>query len=468
MIYNIHFLNPQLQIQHSLDTHSALDPKLSEQKIAGTDYFSHEPVRLEFTTFPDQWLTEHLLSGNYESDRYIWQYLIRYYINYTLVFTGIVDTSLCSYDEETEEIKITAHDKLKLFEKYQDQKMLYALSSGYTPIYIPQYLAQRINQKTQLPVNVYSAYTPLTINKTDIKIHRLNWRDEILSNFKQYTIFSGDIIAGFTEIDNKTTMIIKIKGSKIEQQGNNEYHGTYKIQILTCTFYNNICPYQTIKTYDFDYGDTNINQVWNQYNYPVSQDFTDLKGNQYQIPFEPNEVPVYPHLRDENQLPEHKEINFSGNIITMDIYPKGFYENKGEQTEQLQVLKAMLILHNLTLKPDPNGNIQLKNKTENNNTLHNIEQEDIIKLNIKRLNRPSPETNTLDILLGETDALKEHLTQYYQELASQKFEIQTTIDNTNNYHFQLFDQITIKGISYTIAQIEKDIQNDNWIITAWQ
>ena len=64
---------------------------------------------------------------------------------------------------------------------------------------------------------------------------------------------------------------------------------------------------------------------------------------------------------------------FTGNAIPYNIHPKGFYNSGGESTEQLKVLKAILMLHNLTIISLPDGTIKLVNKADFNNNLIVIE-----------------------------------------------------------------------------------------------
>jgi hypothetical protein len=458
--YRIDFINNGHQLQHSIDHNSAIDPKLSGQKIAGNDYFSHEPVRLEFSCYPDNWLNEYLLSGNYESVRYIWNFMIRFYENNSLVFTGIVDTSSCSYDEETEEIRIIAYDKLKLFEKFSDAKMLFALLYGYSPDYCVRYFAQKINLLTDLPMTLnWANYQPLTINKTHIVIQKIKWK-EILKDFQSWLYFHI-AEAGFCEIDQITRFMIKIVAYRYKLINGIPAISVVKIYALQYKFYNNICFFDNKpleQEFDFTSWEA-VTSLLNNYNYTLYQDFTDSKGNYFVF-----ETPDFNY----NTAPEEKEIYFTGNIIPYQIYPKGFYENNGEQTQYMTVLKTMLLLHNLTLTCDSTGIIHLKNKQETTGQIHLVDEADIIKMTIKRLNRALPEINTLDNLIGDTAILKENMNIYYENLAGQKFEVELTIDDTSKYELKLFDQIYLKNKHYIISNLSKNNNLEAWELNAWE
>jgi hypothetical protein len=76
--------------------------------------------------------------------RSISHYLVRLYEGSTLVFHGIIDTSFVSHDAKTDVVSFTCYDYLRLFAKFDDQTMLYALHSGYSADYCFRYLAQGI------------------------------------------------------------------------------------------------------------------------------------------------------------------------------------------------------------------------------------------------------------------------------------------------------------------------------------
>ncbi len=134
-MYRVDFVNKDNygQVLYTLTLSDGLDNvKLSAEQIAGTDYFAREPRRVEFECFKDAWLEEHILSGNYEHERYISHYEVRLFEKSMLIFHGVIDTSFTAYDAKTDIISFTCYDKLKLFSKFSDLKMLYALIDGYS------------------------------------------------------------------------------------------------------------------------------------------------------------------------------------------------------------------------------------------------------------------------------------------------------------------------------------------------
>lgn len=155
-------------------------------------------------------------------------------------------------------------------------------------------------------------------------------------------------------------------------------------------------------------------------------------------------------------------------MIPYNIHPKGFYNSVGESTEQLKVLKATLMLHNLTIISVPDGTIKLVNKANFSNNLIVIEKSDIIEFKRKRLNRNIPETSTLDCLIGDLTLLKGILSESYISILSQIWELTSTIDNLEKYNISLFDRIQLEDKQYKVTEIQRDSQNDEYKIKAWE
>jgi len=165
---------------------------------------------------------------------------------------------------------------------------------------------------------------------------------------------------------------------------------------------------------------------------------------------------------------ETLDVLFTGNAIPYNIHPKGFYNSGGESTEQLKVLKAILMLHNLTIISLPGGTIKLVNKADFNNNLIAIEKTDIIDFKRKRLNRDIPETSTLDCLLGDLTLLKSIILDSYSDFLSQIWELTATIDNLEKYTISLFDRTQIEDKQYKVTEIQRDTQNDEYKVKAWE
>jgi len=152
--YRVDFIdNTNYTVQHSLNFNDGLDKiRINADKIAGVYYFAKEPKRIEFECFKDEWIEDNILSGNYELDRYISSYYVRVYENNNLIFHGIIDTSFIGYNAKTNIVTFTCYDYLKLFSKFSDIEMLYALMQGYNPGYCFGYMVQGIELRLGIAI----------------------------------------------------------------------------------------------------------------------------------------------------------------------------------------------------------------------------------------------------------------------------------------------------------------------------
>jgi len=475
-MYRVDFIdNANYIVMHSLTLSDGLDKiKTNADKIAGVSYFAKEPKRIEFECFKDAWIDDHILSGDYELDRYISQYFIRLYENNVLVFHGIIDTSFVSYNAKTEIVSFTCYDYLKLLSKCSEIKMIYALLQGYHPGYCFGYMVQGI--ELLLGINIShvwgSGWTPLNIQKTALEILSLEWRNIIYT----FDNWNGELIieSGFLTSNFYTTEF-RLLIYKDHHQG--EYR-QIKIYGRRYKFYNHICFHQ-LTDYDInDKTDSNdeddIEELEAERLEICSSYYTstswigkashDIDGRNYSFVINPEDLPV----NGSQNVTETKYLEFTGNAIPYNVYPKGFYELGGEDTERLKVLKAVLMLHNLTIISEPYGTIKLVNKNEVSNDTTAINAADVVEFKIKRLNRSIPTISTLDCLLGNVTILKNIISEYYIDFFSQIWELTATIDSLSKYSLSLFDQIQINGILYRITEVQRNPKADEYKVKAWE
>lgn len=467
-MYRVDFVNKDNygQVLYSVSLTEGLDNvKLSAEQITGTDYFAREPRRVEFECFKDAWLEENILSGAYEHDRYISHYEVRLYEKGSLCFQGIIDTSFTAYDAKTDIISFTCYDKLKLFSKFSDLKMLYSLIDGYSCGYCLGYMIQGIENKISLniPAQWNNSYTPLNIQVNQLEVLKIKWK-ELLSEFKGWNSYS--LKYGLCDIGNNLVELQVLIISEIPDESNRK-----KVKILgrKWIFYNTICPVEdTIQAVDEESDWFEVQADCDDYIESNTVFYQQavvsalyVNGKSYSTALSDNDM-FYDTANEE--IP----VYFSGNAIPDSIFPKGFYQNGNEQTERLKVLKAVLMLHHLTIITDNAGTLYLLNKAEVNSTLINIADQDIIEFKKKRINRSLPDTSVLDVLLGDNAKLKELISNYYLEYFSGIWEIEVSLDNLNKYNLHLFDKLQIQGLQYKITELQRDTINDEYLIKGWQ
>jgi len=254
----------------------------------------------------------------------------------------------------------------------------------------------------------------------------------------------------------------------------------FKVYARTYRFYNNICMMQiTDADVDDKSGriDSSHTEELESLKEEIMADYLDsdalenthtliTNGNNYS--FNIPESDIIHGYESWESASEYIDVLFTGNVIPYNIHPKGFYNSGGESTEQLKVLKAILMLHNLTIISVPEGTIKLFNKADFNNNLIAIEKTDIIDFKRKRVNRDIPETSTLDCLLGDLTLLKSIILDSYSNFLSQIWKLTATIDNLEKYNISLFDRIQIEDKQYKVTEIQRDTGNDEYKVKAWE
>ena len=476
MNYRVDFIdNTNFTIQHSISLADGLDKiKTNADKIAGISYFAKEPRRIEFECFIDTWIENNIFSGEHEFDRYVSHFFVRLYENNIRVFHGIIDTSFVSYDAKTEVVRFTCYDYLKLLTKYSEIQMLYSLIQGYHPGYCFGYMMQGVEQLLGVTLShVWSSgWSPLNIQKTALQILSFDWRN-IIASFDNW---NGELVieAGFMTYNLYVPEFRLLIYKDHQQSGHRQirvYGRRYRI-------YNHICIHQI--------SDSDINEKTSAYTEDeldgleaerldicsdyytstswIGNDALNIDGRTYSFVINQEDLPA----NGSQNVTEIKNLEFTGNAVPYSIYPKGFYEFGGEGTERLKVLKAVLMLHNLTLISNTNGTVRMVNKDDSSNNTVAVDASDVIEFKVKRVNRSIPDVSTLDTLLGDSSVLKSIISEYYFDYFSQIWELTVTIDNLSKYQLALFDKIQINGKLYRITEIQRDAKADEYKLKAWE
>ncbi len=476
-MYRIDFISKDnyAQILHTVGLEQGLDDiKISADQIAGTDYFAREPKRLEFACLSDSWINEHILSGNYEHDRYISLFEVRAYENGALFFSGIIDTSFTSYNAKTETVSFTCYDKLRLFAKFSEIKMLFALSQGYHPGYCMGYLIQKIQNMIDIniPAQWNNSYSSLQLNIGFTEALNFGWK-ELIEPFSHENWVIKVRRVGFRLLGGHVHWQYIQIGEIVDIPDSGLIRRKAKVIARTYCFYNNICPME-LPNYRKD-TETSLHGDINTHNYNLNQ-FESGYGESGLVSDSIflSEAPLFYYCPieysdwDVATAPETKSIQVQGNPIPVNVFPKGFYDGKGEQTENLKVLKAVLVLHNLTVISDKYGILYLVNKNDTSDVIHNIDSNDVIELKKKRINRSMPDLSVLDILIGDVKLLKQVVSDYYSDFFSQIWEVEIAVDNLQKYQLRLFHKIVVRANIYRITQVQRDVKNDEYLLKGWQ
>lgn len=477
-MYRVDFINSSTyQTLHSLRFIDGLDQiKLNAEKVAGSSYFAKEPRRVEFECFNDSWINENILSGTFEFEKYISMFFVKLFENEVCIFTGIIDCSFVNYDSKTDLVRFTCYDFIRLLSKFSELKTVYSLIQGYHPGYVFGIFMQSIESRLGIAITHTwsSGWTPSNIHKENLVLIEVPWRN-ILMTFRHW---NGDLIvkSGF-KMHNGYIPEFKLL---IYKEHIDHGDTQFKVYARTYRFYNNICMLQVtdadvdeksgrIPTSNTEELETRKNEIMEYYLDTeiwdnVNIQYTDENSYSFNIP----ESDIVNGYESWESVSQHLDVTFTGNAIPYNIHPKGFYNSGGESSEQLKVLKAILMLHDLTIISEAGGRIRLVNKNNASNSLIVVEKADIIEFKRKRINRTIPDTSTLDCLLGDLKILKNIISESYIEVLSQIWELTSTIDNLQKYNISLFDRIQIEDKQYKVTELQRDTQENEYKLKAWE
>jgi hypothetical protein len=472
------------QVKHSLvDTVSnraLISLSVSADKLQSVSNYSREPKRLVFECFPTTWIQDNILSGNNEHERYISHFEVKVYRDGVLSFTGIIDTSQLSFDVSSGILKITCYDKIKLLSVFSDLTHYYSLTAGYLPIWILGYALQDIQQTIPINIPYSNQFVTPTFNITSgnmLTLAAVDYND--LREFPNptggwtYTYHASGWPGpryGY-RVDTASNTVTFIFAHKVIIQAvypspaTTRYQGRFRGRIFR--FFNGICP--VIQKYDekTDWVDSvaSLDNASNEFiGFFIANGISE--SNLYSL----TSVGVI----DDRSYGSGHIVNqqayatFNGNIYPNRLQPGTAYENyKDDQTDNLKVLKAMLMLYNATIFTDAMGRIVLKNKDAYSTNTIDIEDNDVVSFIIKRGNQEKPQIEEIDIFAGDTIHLQGIIKNRLIDFYNSKWSIEAVIDQLSKYDLSLQSRIRIQDKVYAITELERDFTRDEYKVKAW-
>ncbi len=164
-------------VVHQLYQPSFIKYQNSPKKISGSGYFAHEPVRVKFQVLLDTWISDHLLSDSYEHARSISWYEAKVYDDTTLIYWGIIDTSVISYDYSDDVFEITLYDRLRLLKLFEDLVHRYYWGTPLTPYNVMQQFSGRIEGQIDVDLPTSNDLTIPSLNVTGQSLATIEYSD---------------------------------------------------------------------------------------------------------------------------------------------------------------------------------------------------------------------------------------------------------------------------------------------------
>lgn len=477
-------------LAHSLTdtatTRAIISLSLSAEKLQSVSNFAREPRRCEFETFVDAWITEYILSGAYELDRYVSRFEVAVYRDEVLLFSGIIDTSQLSYDPATELITFTCYDKLKLLSLYADLNYYYALSAGYTPLWIlTTYLAKieatidlKLPYTTQFvhPTTAIPYSTPVTLLTCDYTDMRLL---PAASGVWTYALISpwGPRYGWFLETVSNCAYFYFAEVVTIQATGTGGSGTVYRYKKRfrgrRAKFYNGTAAHvdeydastEWLETED----DPTAVSAMNEFEaWIVSMGITlsALAGS----PGLPSGLVVGTQTYTSSaQANTYVLAQWYGVIYPPRLFPGELYTNYVESfTPALSTLQAMLLAYNATLFCPADGTICFTNKSSYTSDPIPIAARDLLSLELSRCTQEDPDMSPLSVFAGDTTLMKSQIKTDLTGFYSSLWSASATIAGLDTYPLQLFSIITLASADYYITELERDFVSDSYKVTAWK
>ncbi len=449
---------------------SLLGFSFSAKKMASVSYFATESMRLKLTFLKDDWLETALLSPGQALDRTISKYKVKFYINETLKFTGLVQLSDVSGDEALEEIDVTAYDMLKLYTIYSDLTKKYEADA-----YAIQWFYWWLNNDIRVRLGGG------VVDMIDIPSSSI-----LIENKKIWTCDISDIIEKVRTI--RETYHHSWTDDTFQHALYFYSSSSYGVKIVYLAW-----TYDHI-SYGFTDGMYLVGKVWSVYNnmcvvrspeYDVDEYFA-FDGSVFDaLPAFKATHPVYSgivsnslNVLDRNYSHEIEGGYLSTSLGTMitppliDIYYTGYVPSYysidvSSETEnnQLEVLKKLMIIRNMSLWCDAEGRLRLSPKRTVGKTIV-INPAHVVSMKSSHVYPETLKADKFSVLKGDTTALAMALSEVHNENVSQTMGAKIVI--VGDYDILLFDILVIGNKQFRTVEVTPNYLKEEYSITAWR
>ena len=456
-------------VDFSLTDSDIWGTKLSEKRITSTSDFSLVPQRFEFTCVYDSNIAKLFNPGN-EYDNYnISKFIVKYYEEEDKKMTGIIDMGMVKRDYRSNTVKIIVYDFMRLLRLMDDMTTQQgdgsASSYGTLMFHLDHFEAgwlRKIEDELGGDVTltvVDDATPPSTLIET--KLFNWNYADEAKKLGASHTIGIENFMAyGVVITDYTLYRQLIFWGNASEDLGDDNY--------LFIAFAKVFRIFKHIQFTEYDYYGASGQNILSLIPF---RNFLQGYGinNEY--------VPSVTSLATDGGTYSitNSSLYWNGELYPPILTVSKTVEKPGETDKYVKyydIMKAGLLLYNYFIYVDSDGNYHLENKDVSDisvgvPTAISISADDVFNKTYVRLNKQEVPTNNLNVLSGDLSVLSDWVDQEYTVYFQDKVGIEVTVKELS-YNIVFLDQISIGGVTYRVAVISRDIDSNEYKITAWE
>lgn len=381
MSYIYEFVNYyQAKSGAALHTISEIESDLDPEKISGYEFYTIEPQKLEITCYLDSWLTANLLIGikalnnNTIGNTRFWNKCIRIKKDGEIIYIGYIRADGYDPDLVANEITITAMNSVGfLIETFENDKITYNVEEEYP------FEAELRRLLLGNQVLSTEAYQPpeFSIHENYNMISGWYWNSEIdEGSFSEWDYDHQLFPTGYPAYSPVLYLKKSIQAIYEDEEG--------IVNVVFCKFWQGtIMPTRVaeyIKIRHFKIKNSIILYEDNTFTHHKNWYFVaGVEIEEYQNQVEADELywthylgNGYPHLQNlgpyETQAGIYQiigdDLKFTG-VVNFDhfIFKRQRDDEDTVELKRIDILRKLLLLNNLTMKPIPDSDIHIVNRT---------------------------------------------------------------------------------------------------------
>ena len=510
---------------HTIINHYEME--IDPRTITGIDYFKQEPRIASISLLLDTWLSENLVlflngMGNIIEGTPYWSYVVRIKYNGNIEYLGYVKRDLVSYDSEFGECKIGMYDSYGILNDLMKGLSYNEFFGGQISGNVTGLLANTISSainfqfdgRPALDITInqnYNLVSGVIANNVALYEHSRDPELESAVNSNSY-VGSFDDWLWYETGSAINVNLYNVWQTAIPKNVCSIYEYDGKLSVVFMKYYQRVlllpdgldCIFTDalfVRHFDIEQNIIITNKgffyttysyvgLYNQVLYKIDPNFgypTSPRNSYYtyyyNVQYEgtPSQY-VYPSLIKaglETQTVHNFNYTIGDDNYAIDnIDGNTFYYsgvanvshvviNREREKTFKDMIDFLLLLNNLCLVSEKNGDIAIYNKNDSTINTITISDNDVVSNRPHGIIKSVPDYANITSVIENSESIAVFMKAVYKIL----FESLTTendIEIENSYTLTIFDKAVVYGVTYKIASIHLDNERFIYTIKAWR